>query len=156
MRINGPSPLLTLRGPQAEMALRNIRFLFSCLRIMQGLMAVEWNAVCVACPVSVFLAIFFFNGDTVVSQNPYRLNTQMIKLCLCTPLNRMAFSQVEASRVLLNLWILSQGCARRFSQFLEHAQSLLIYWRCFCSHKKLSLSQISQSSWDITGAQGIY
>ena len=64
-------------------------------------MAVEWNAVCVACPISVFLAIFFFNGDTIVSQNPYRLNTQMIKLCLCTLLNRMAFSQVEASRVLL-------------------------------------------------------
>ena len=67
-------------------------------------MAMEWDAVRVACPVSVFLAFFFFfNGDIIAYQNPHRLNTQMIKLCLCTQLNMMAFSQVEADRVLLNL-----------------------------------------------------
>ena len=65
-------------------------------------MAMEWDAVRVACPVSVFLA-FFFNGDIIAYQNPHRINTQMIKLFLCTQLNRMAFSQVEAGRVLLNL-----------------------------------------------------
>ena len=66
-------------------------------------MAMEWDAVRVACPVSVFLAFFFFNGDIIAYQNPHRINTQMIKLFLCTQLNRMAFSQVEAGRVLLNL-----------------------------------------------------
>ena len=59
-------------------------------------MAMEWDAVCVACPVSVFLAFFFFDRDIVVYQNPHRINIQMIKLCLCTQLNRMAFSQVKA------------------------------------------------------------
>ena len=155
MRINGPRQLLTLRGPQGEMALRNIRFLFPISGSCRG--SWLWNGMQFVLPALYqFFLPFFFNGDIIAYQNPHRINTQMIKLFLCTQLNRMAFSQVEAGRVLLNLWILSQRCARRFSQFLEHAQSLLICWRCFCSQKKPSLSQISQSSWDITGAWGIY
>ena len=137
MRISGPRHLLTLRGPQGEMALRNIRFLFPVSGSCRG--SWLWNGMQFVRPAlyQFFLPFFFFfNGDIIAYQNPHRLNTQMIKLCLCTQLNMMAFSQVEADRVLLNLWILSQGCARRFSQFLEHAQSLLICWRCFCSQKK--------------------